>query len=787
MSNGCKGGPADSAASEPDPRCGSAPPLPPEIRTSGAELQNGKSPSASDKTTSALDDEQASEGETRHGSKGSKGSKAASARGGDIRTKFLDDEKASQGEVRNGSKDSKARSLAAVRFSKANGSCLELLRKDLISQRKDNIAHADPESAVQKGSFCDAHAMKEQVRQQLARPVYDITKFYKSKGIWQWLARSKSFDKLVLFMIGANAIWIAVDTDYNQSPILLDSEWYFQFGENVFASFFAFEWLVRLLAFQRLAPALKDFPFLFDTFLIFLMLSETWVFMSYLAATGAVAGTKAQVSDVSLLRIARLLRVSRLVRMAKLLRCAPELLILIKGLVAATRTVSLTIVLLTGAMYMFSIVFSNMSKGTEFGRIYCDSVQATMYFLLVHGTLLQDTDYKAMEMTGRLHVGLTVIWWLWVLFGGVLIMNMLIGELCTVVSAVAATEREELTIKHVRRKLQTAIALIDEDGNGTVSREEFRLILTDIDAMEALMETGVDVVGLVDFADLIFGAEDEDEVVPGGQPKLEDVELSLPEFLGVVLQLRATNQATVKDMVDLRKYVRSKVVKQRQEASQLQVALDDLQMWILKINQAWLADKRERAFYKKCAKHCAGGVQPRSEDTLYKNDFFKKARFKESPARSPDTSPRHAPSPMPWDDDGPKDEAEREATDDSEDAGSRADLQPVRPLGTPLTVTTKTRSADVLLEQVPPQRPESPCLPAEGFPGSPAAIFFKGLDSSRGGGGWEMPTAKMGDEMVTSSPTPSRTASPPGDDTQFSALRGAADDLREDDDVSESV
>mmetsp|Transcript_99284 Transcript_99284/g.171030 ORF Transcript_99284/g.171030 Transcript_99284/m.171030 type:complete len:138 (+) Transcript_99284:49-462(+) len=51
---------------------------------------------------------------------------------------------------------------------------------------------------------------------------------------------------------------------------------------------------------------------------------------------------------------------------------------------------------------------------------------------------------------------------------------------------------------------------------------------------------GVDVVGLVDFADIIFE---------------NDIELSFADFMELVLQLRGSNNCTVKDMVDLRKFV----------------------------------------------------------------------------------------------------------------------------------------------------------------------------------------------------------------------------------------
>jgi hypothetical protein len=60
--------------------------------------------------------------------------------------------------------------------------------------------------------------------------------------------------------------------------------------------------------------------------------------------------------------------------------------------------------------------------------------------------------------------------------------------------------------------------------------------------VRALTEVGVDVIGLVDFADVIF--EDDDE-------------LSFGRFMEIVLELRGSNSATVKDIIELRKLLRN--------------------------------------------------------------------------------------------------------------------------------------------------------------------------------------------------------------------------------------
>jgi len=68
-------------------------------------------------------------------------------------------------------------------------------------------------------------------------------------------------------------------------------------------------------------------------------------------------------------------------------------------------------------------------------------------------------------------------------------------------------------------------------------------------ASEILHEVGVDVVGLVDFADTIF------ELTPGEDHVGEEKQLTLAEFMKVVLDLRGDQNAKVRDIMGLRKYI----------------------------------------------------------------------------------------------------------------------------------------------------------------------------------------------------------------------------------------
>merc|ERR1712045_916786 len=85
---------------------------------------------------------------------------------------------------------------------------------------------------------------------------------------------------------------------------------------------------------------------------------------------------------------------------------------------------------------------------------------------------------------------------------------------------------------------------IDENRDQQISKQEFQVLLETPEAAKALLNIGVDVVGLVDFMDYIFD---------------EDREVSFSQFMETVLQLRGTNTATVRDIVDLRKFMAQEI------------------------------------------------------------------------------------------------------------------------------------------------------------------------------------------------------------------------------------
>merc|ERR1719487_215615 len=118
------------------------------------------------------------------------------------------------------------------------------------------------------------------------------------------------------------------------------------------------------------------------------MVTETWIMSIVLLATGASAS--GGLGNASILRMARLLRLTRMARMARLLRSMPELMILIKGMVAGMRSVIFTLFLLIVIIYIFAIAFRQLADGTEVGEDYFSNVPLAMATLLHRGTFMDE-------------------------------------------------------------------------------------------------------------------------------------------------------------------------------------------------------------------------------------------------------------------------------------------------------------------------------------------------------------------------------------------------------------
>jgi voltage-gated sodium channel len=368
----------------------------------------------------------------------------------------------------------------------------------------------------------------------------------------QRIAKDPLFENATLAVICMNVVWIAIDTDYNKEPYH-DGDGIFDpktpvvwvLADCLFFGFFTVELIIRFLAFKIKVNCLKDSWFVFDSCLVILYLFDPFV-LGVLKQAGS--GFDPPTSTVRLLRLARL---SRLVRM---LRFLPELMIMIKGIWKAVNTVSYTLGLLLVITYVFAIMLTQLTMpkydDTEIHVSYIhvtyfEGVAKSMYSLIIYATFLDNlADFcGAIKEESSLCLAVVTVF---VGLANLTVMNMLIGVLCEVISAVAQEEKEQLITDKVQEKFQNIVKEIDKDNDGMLSWNEFIKIMDVPEAVAQLDSVGVDPEGMIDFA--------QDWFQEDGQPK----PISFPDFMNIVLDLRGTQVATLKDLMTMQKHVNGK-------------------------------------------------------------------------------------------------------------------------------------------------------------------------------------------------------------------------------------
>lgn len=242
--------------------------------------------------------------------------------------------------------------------------------------------------------------------------------------------------------------------------------------------------------------------------------------------------------SATILRIFRIFRLSRVARTARLLNSCPELMILARGMMVAVRSVVSILLLLLLVIYIFAIIFTQLLSAAEIGAGRFDSVLVSMNFLLLQVLCGFDVDFiNAMLAAGFWYYATFL---LFLLIASLTIMNMLIGILCDVVATVANVEKDEAFSRELDSQVTELAEMLDKSGSGTITHEEFDEVLSNPYLAQSLDDLGVDVVSISDYAAFIFSQCEE---------------LTYQDFLHMVSQFRGAKDATVKDMMDMRKCI----------------------------------------------------------------------------------------------------------------------------------------------------------------------------------------------------------------------------------------
>lgn len=203
--------------------------------------------------------------------------------------------------------------------------------------------------------------------------------------------------------------------------------------------------------------------------------------------------------------------------MARLMKKVPELMIIIKGLLASVRSVGCTAILQVLILYVWSIIFvAEYHEAEEEGGPDIDADFGTMgksmFSLFIYGTVLDDVTYCTDGIRGTDNMAMLGLFIVFVLISSFTILNMLIGILCEVVSATAESEKTKAAESQVKKAIQDLFNNLDVDKSGNITEDEFMQMRSNPAVCEALEEMDIHDCHFARYCELLFhrtgGAEE---------------------------------------------------------------------------------------------------------------------------------------------------------------------------------------------------------------------------------------------------------------------------------------
>jgi len=265
------------------------------------------------------------------------------------------------------------------------------------------------------------------------------------------------------------------------------------------------------------------------------MVVETWLVPIIFIAADFDA-TSSGIVDLSFVKMVKLVKLLRLSRLAKLLRSVPELVIIMKGLGFAARSVAVFFLLWIVIIYIFAILLKELTQDTAVGRERFPSVPDSMNTLLLAGIIPEQTDI--VNEMGR------ASWYLWpiivsfIFLCSMTLMYMLVGVLVDVVKVIASSEIEAMNVSYLASSLREKMDQLGYNLQAHVEQAEFGKFITQPDIAKIIAGAGVDVVVMMDMMDVIY--EDLEKNGSSG--------LSFENIVDIILNMRGANPATVKDV-----------------------------------------------------------------------------------------------------------------------------------------------------------------------------------------------------------------------------------------------
>jgi hypothetical protein len=138
----------------------------------------------------------------------------------------------------------------------------------------------------------------------------------------------------------------------------------------------------------------------------------------------------------------------------------------------------------------------------------------SMFTLFIDGTLMDEPGAVMTELKDNNCYGAVFVFVIFAIISAVLVMNMLIGVLCEVVSSVTRKEKDEAAVRFVKQSILMELKKFD-DGDGMITREELDKVMHDEHSKAVLASLNVDRLFLTELQSALFQKKGERVTISG--------------------------------------------------------------------------------------------------------------------------------------------------------------------------------------------------------------------------------------------------------------------------------
>jgi len=214
-------------------------------------------------------------------------------------------------------------------------------------------------------------------------------------------------------------------------------------------------------------------------------------------------GVEDSASALTALRVLRLFKILRIFRLS---RVSSEVNLFIRSLWSGLQETSIVWAILSGLVFTFSVLLMTYATD-EMREANFSSLNICMSRLVSSGILLDDVGSLFDDMRTSSDVISYVAFLFFVVITQFIILNMLIGIMCSVAVEARADEKECAKTLSLRLKFQNEVeCYMQEDG--TISRRDFRLIIKNADVHKVLKQCGSSIEYLASMEESLYAQGD---------------------------------------------------------------------------------------------------------------------------------------------------------------------------------------------------------------------------------------------------------------------------------------